>query len=76
MSTDHQQYSTENQGNKIRESNARRDIETVRTYARVNRHDNRAHLRIELSPVTAKAAQGAARKPDGGTPGRTKTVPN
>lgn len=33
MSTDHQQYSTENQSEKIREYAARRNIEIVRTYA-------------------------------------------
>jgi DNA invertase Pin-like site-specific DNA recombinase len=33
MSTEHQQYSTENQGDKIREYAARRGIEIVRTYA-------------------------------------------
>lgn len=33
MSTEHQQYSTENQGDKIREYAARRGIQIVRTYA-------------------------------------------
>src|SRR5258706_1160655 len=33
MSTDHQQYSTDNQRDKIREYAARRGIEIVRTYA-------------------------------------------
>lgn len=33
MSTEHQQYSTENQADKIREYAARRNIEIVRTYA-------------------------------------------
>jgi len=33
MSTEHQQYSTENQGDKIREYAAKRGIEIVRTYA-------------------------------------------
>ena len=33
MSTEHQQYSTENQGDKIKEYAARNDIEIVRTYA-------------------------------------------
>lgn len=33
MSTDHQQYSTENQADKIREYAARRNIEIVQTYA-------------------------------------------
>ena len=33
MSTEHQQYSTENQADKIREYAARRGIQIVRTYA-------------------------------------------
>ena len=33
MSTEHQQYSTENQSDKILEYAARHDIEIVRTYA-------------------------------------------
>lgn len=33
MSTEHQQYSTENQADKIREYAQRRGIEIVRTYA-------------------------------------------
>jgi predicted site-specific integrase-resolvase len=33
MSTEHQQYSTENQGEKIREYAAQRGIEIVKTYA-------------------------------------------
>jgi hypothetical protein len=33
MSTEHQQYSTENQADKIREYATRRGIEIVRTYA-------------------------------------------
>jgi len=35
MSTEHQQYSTENQTDKIREYATRRNIEIVRTYARM-----------------------------------------
>jgi len=33
MSTEHQQYSTENQGDKIKEYAARRGIEIIKTYA-------------------------------------------
>lgn len=33
MSTEHQQYSTENQRDRIRDYAARRDLEIVRTYA-------------------------------------------
>jgi DNA invertase Pin-like site-specific DNA recombinase len=33
MSTEHQQYSTESQSNKIRDYAARNDIEIVRAYA-------------------------------------------
>jgi DNA invertase Pin-like site-specific DNA recombinase len=33
MSTEHQQYSTENKSDKLREYAARRNIEIVRTYA-------------------------------------------
>ncbi len=43
MSTEHQQYSTENQGDKIREYAARRGIEIVRTYA----DEGKSGLRID-----------------------------
>ncbi|KGH31217.1 recombinase family protein [Comamonas testosteroni] len=43
MSTDHQQYSTENQADKIREYAARRNIEIVRTYA----DEGKSGLRID-----------------------------
>ncbi len=43
MSTEHQQYSTENQGDKIREYAARRNIEIVRTYA----DEGKSGLRID-----------------------------
>ncbi len=43
MSTEHQQYSTENQGDKIREYAARRDIEIVATYA----DEGKSGLRID-----------------------------
>lgn len=43
MSTEHQQYSTENQADKIREYAARRGIEIVRTYA----DEGKSGLRID-----------------------------
>ena len=43
MSTEHQQYSTENQGDKIREYAERRNIEIVRTYA----DEGKSGLRID-----------------------------
>lgn len=43
MSTDHQQYSTENQADKIREYAARRNIDIVRTYA----DEGKSGLRID-----------------------------
>ena len=53
MSTEHQQYSTENQADKIREYAARRGIEIVRTYADAGksglRIDGRASLQRLLN---------------------------
>lgn len=43
MSTEHQQYSTENQGDKIREYASRRGIQIVRTYA----DEGKSGLRID-----------------------------
>ena len=43
MSTEHQQYSTENQADKIREYATRRGIEIVRTYA----DEGKSGLRID-----------------------------
>jgi len=43
MSTEHQQYSTENQADKIREYAERRNIEIVRTYA----DEGKSGLRID-----------------------------
>jgi DNA invertase Pin-like site-specific DNA recombinase len=43
MSTEHQQYSTENQGDKIREYAVRRNLEIVRTYA----DEGKSGLRID-----------------------------
>ena len=43
MSTEHQQYSTENQGDKIKEYAARRGIEIIKTYA----DEGKSGLRID-----------------------------
>ena len=43
MSTEHQQYSTENQGDKIREYAERRGLDIVRTYA----DEGKSGLRID-----------------------------
>lgn len=43
MSTEHQQYSTENQRDRIRDYAARRDLEIVRTYA----DEGKSGLRID-----------------------------
>lgn len=55
MSTEHQQYSTENQSDKIREYAARRGIEIVRTYADAGksglRIDGRASLQKLIKDV-------------------------
>lgn len=46
MSTEHQQYSTENQADKIREYAAQNNLEIVRTYA----DEGRSGLNIDGSP--------------------------
>lgn len=55
MSTEHQQYSTENQADKIREYAARRGIQIVRTYADAGksglRMDGRASLQQLIKDV-------------------------
>jgi DNA invertase Pin-like site-specific DNA recombinase len=60
MSTEHQQYSTENQSDKIREYAARRGIEIVKTYADAGksglRIDGRAALQQLLNDVESGAA--------------------
>lgn len=48
MSTEHQQYSTENQADKIREYAARRGIEIVRTYADAGKSGLRSEGRASL----------------------------
>ncbi len=60
MSTEHQQYSTENQAEKIREYARRRGLEIVRTYADEGksglRIDGRAGLQQLIRDVESKAA--------------------
>ncbi|WP_157314543.1 recombinase family protein [Chitinibacter sp. GC72] len=60
MSTEHQQYSTENQADKIREYAVRRNIEIVRTYADEGksglRIDGRQALQQLISDVQTKKA--------------------
>ncbi|TRZ65070.1 MAG: recombinase family protein [Rhodocyclaceae bacterium] len=60
MSTEHQQYSTENQAAKIREYASRRGIEIVRTYADAGksglRIDGRPALQKLINDVTAGTA--------------------
>ena len=60
MSTEHQQYSTENQGDKIREYAARRGIEIVTTYADEGksglRIDGRQALQRLIDDVVTKRA--------------------
>lgn len=64
MSTEHQQYSTENQSDKIREYAARRGIEIVRTYADAGksglRIDGRASLQRLLNDVESGSADFTA----------------
>jgi DNA invertase Pin-like site-specific DNA recombinase len=60
MSTEHQQYSTENQAEKIREYAARRGIEIVRTYADANRSGLRIDGRQALQQLLKDVETGAA----------------
>lgn len=59
MSTEHQQYSTENQGDKIREYAVRRNLEIVRTYA----DEGKSGLRID----GRQALQQLLKDVEGGT---------
>lgn len=61
MSTEHQQYSTENQSDRIREYAARRNIEIVRTYA----DEGKSGLRID----GRQALQQLIRDVEEGNPG-------
>jgi len=60
MSTEHQQYSTENQSDKIREYASRHGIEIIRTYADAGksglRIDGRASLQQLLNDVESGTA--------------------
>ena len=60
MSTEHQQYSTENQGDKIREYAARRGIEIVQTYADEGKSGLRIDGRQALQRLIADVQNGRA----------------
>src|SRR5487761_1977391 len=60
MSTEHQQYSTENQADKIREYAARRGIEIVRTYTDVGKSGLRIDGRASLQQLIKDVESGTA----------------
>lgn len=60
MSTEHQQYSTENQADKIREYAARRDIQIVRTYADAGKSGLRIDGRAALQQLLKDVESGCA----------------
>ncbi len=60
MSTEHQQYSTENQGDKIREYAAHRDIEIIATYADEGKSGLRIDGRRALQRLIKDVESGAA----------------
>src|SRR5450830_289592 len=60
MSTEHQQYSTENQADKIREYAARRSIEIVRTYADSGKSGLRIDGRVSLQKLIKDVESGTA----------------
>lgn len=60
MSTEHQQYSTENQSDKIREYAARRNIEIIRTYADAGKSGLRIDGRQALQQLIADVQSGRA----------------
>ena len=60
MSTEHQQYSTENQADKIREYAARRGIEIVRTYADAGKSGLRIDGRAALQQLIKDVESGSA----------------
>jgi DNA invertase Pin-like site-specific DNA recombinase len=60
MSTEHQQYSTENQADKIREYAARRGIEIVKTYADEGKSGLRIDGRVALQQLIRDVETGAA----------------
>ena len=59
MSTEHQQYSTENQGDKIREYADRRNIEIVRTYADEGKSGLNIGGRLALQQLIKDVESGA-----------------
>lgn len=59
MSTEHQQYSTENQADKIREYAAKRGIEIVRTYADAGKSGLRIDGRESLQRLIRDVESGA-----------------
>src|SRR6266852_3411382 len=60
MSTEHQQYSTENQGDKIREYATKRGLEIVRTYADEGKSGLRIDGRQGLQRLIRDVETGAA----------------
>ena len=60
MSTEHQQYSTENQADKIREYATRRGIEIVRTYTDAGKSGLRIDGRLALQQLIKDVQTGAA----------------
>ena len=60
MSTEHQQYSTENQADKIREYAARRGIEIIKTYADAGKSGLRIDGRQALQQLIKDVETGAA----------------
>lgn len=60
MSTEHQQYSTENQADKIRDYAARRGIEIIRTYADAGKSGLRIDGRASLQQLIKDVESGSA----------------
>ncbi|MFM6993456.1 MAG: recombinase family protein [Rhodoferax sp.] len=60
MSTEHQQYSTENQADKIREYAVRRGIQIVRTYADAGKSGLRMDGRASLQQLIKDVESGSA----------------
>lgn len=60
MSTEHQQYSTENQADKIREYATRRGIEIVRTYVDAGKSGLRIEGRASLQQLLKDVESGSA----------------
>ena len=60
MSTEHQQYSTENQADKIREYAAHRNIDIVRTYADAGKSGLRIDGRQALQQLIKDVESGSA----------------